>query len=216
MLTRLTAMGLTLAATVFFAFPSAEHGESMTLSPQETASDVETFRVDPVHSSMVFRIKHNGVAYFYGRFNQISGTIDWNESDPSASSLAIEIATASVDTANERRDNHLRSDDFFSAAENPTISFRTSSIEPDGEKLKATGDLTLNGVTKPITVDLEHTGSAEGRGAQLIGLHATFTIKRTDFDMPYGVENGALGDEVLLMIGIEAGRRISEGRISEE
>jgi polyisoprenoid-binding protein YceI len=171
-------------------------------------TEAATFRIDPVHTTAVFRIKHNDVAYFYGRFNEIAGSIDWDADSPSNSRVAITIKAESIDSGNDRRDDHLRSPDFFNVREFPEIRFTSTTIEKTGEKVYAvTGDLTLHGVTKPVTVELRHTGSAERRGRELVGFESVFTIKRSEFRMRYGIEQGALGDEVRLQFGIEGIRQ---------
>ncbi len=207
MMIRLLAIAVTLMAAHALVPSAAKVQNHEAPAARPATSVTTTYNVDPVHSSVIFRIKHMDVAYFYGRFNNLAGTVKWNDDDPAASELDMRIATASVDTANEGRNRHLRSDDFFSAEEHETIHFRTSSIEKRREKFVAQGELTLRGVTKPVTVDLEKTGSMTHprSGKEVIGLHAEFTIKRSDFGMDYGVESGALGDEVKLMIGLEAG-----------
>jgi polyisoprenoid-binding protein YceI len=161
------------------------------------------FKVDPVHSSVLFKIKHNNVAWFYGRFNNPTGTFNIDMTDPAKSAIDVSVKSEDVDSGNKKRDEHLKSADFFSAKEYPSISFKGKSFKKSGDKtIEATGDLTLHGVTKPVIVTIEHTGDGKGRdGGALAGIHATFTFKRTDFGVNYGI--GQLGDEVTLMIGLE-------------
>lgn len=164
-----------------------------------------SYAVDGTHSSVIFRVKHMGLAPFYGRFNDISGTFDFDPEDASKLSVDVKIKADSVDTNASRRDNHLKGPDFFNAREFPTIRFKSKSAAKDGSKrYKVDGDLTLHGVTRPVTISLEHTGSGSRRGRTLQGFHATLTIKRSEFGMSYML-NG-LGDEVTILAGIEGGR----------
>lgn len=171
-----------------------------------TSQSAKSYTIDPVHTSVIFGIRHLDVATFYGRFNDISGTIAWNEDSPSNSAIEIEIKAESVDTNNQGRDDHLRNPDFFNAREFPTITFKSTKIETRDETYRVTGDLKLHGVERSITVDLKKTGSATHprTGKHIIGLESHFTIKRSNHRMNYGIEQNMLGDEVKLIIAIEA------------
>jgi polyisoprenoid-binding protein YceI len=159
--------------------------------------------VDNVHSSIVFRVKHNNVTYFYGRFNELSGSFRFDDSDPADSMLEIEIKTESVDTNNKNRDKHLKSPDFFNAKEFPKITFKSTKVKrTDGNMYRVTGDLHVHGVSRPVTADVEFVGSAtDRRGRKVAGYEAVLTIKRSEFGMDYAL-NG-IGDEVRIMAGIE-------------
>jgi polyisoprenoid-binding protein YceI len=165
----------------------------------------ETLKIDSGHSSNVFRCLHNNAAYFYGRFNEMSGEVVWDEANPSASSLRVEIKTTSVDTNNEKRDGHLRSSDFFNADQFPVATFKSTSIF-NGQKeatYEVAGDLTIAGVTKPITVMLEKTGASTSQNGRTIhGFETTFTINRHDYGVTFGPES--LGSDVRITISIEA------------
>jgi len=186
----------------------ALHTPRATLATTEAATAAAGgFTVDPVHSSVVFKIMHGGVASFYGRFNNPTGEFLIDPENLSASTISVSVKAENVDTANGGRDKHLMSADFFSAKEFPEITFKSSSFSKTGDKtFKVTGDLTLHGVTKEITADIIYYGQAQGRGGIKSGFDATFTIKRTDFGMDTYVKEGGLGDEVTLMIGIEGGQ----------
>lgn len=166
----------------------------------------EEYKVDPVHSSVWFRIKHLGVSYCYGRFNEPMGSFVWDEQNPEASKFTVKVAVEKIDTDNEKRDQHLRGVDFFDAAKHPEITFTSTAIKPQGDnKFEVTGDLTLHGVTKSITVVLEHVGGGKDPwGGFRRGFETKFTIKRSDFGMNY--MQGPLGDEVTLKVGIEGVR----------
>lgn len=174
------------------------------LSPLALAAD--TFKIDPVHSSVHFRIGHAGVSHVYGRFNDVSGTVVQDKEDPTKSSFNIEIKADSIDTNNEKRDAHLKSPDFFDAKQFPTITFKSTSVKSAGEnKLEVTGDLTLHGVTKEITVPVTKTGEAdlaEMKMGYRGGWEAVVQIKRSDFGMTTMV--GPVGDEVMIPVALEA------------
>ena len=167
------------------------------------------YEVDTAHSMILFRAKHNGVSYNYGRFNEFTGKIMIDATDQSGHSesmVEFEVKAASVDTGNEKRDQHLRSSDFFSAKQFPVITFKSTKVrvkEAEGNVLEVTGDLELHGVKKSITVDAEITGRAEGKnGESLIGFESIFTIKRSEFGMTYGI--GSVSDDIRLIVSIEA------------
>ena len=166
----------------------------------------DSYTVDPVHSSIVFGIKHNGVTDFYGAFKAISGTVMFDSADASKSTVELTVPVESIDTRNEKRDQHLKSPDFFNAKQFPTITFKSSKIEGSGESYKISGDLTVHGVTKPITVDFKR--GADGKGGQgktVGGGEARFTIKRSDYDMKF--MEGPLGDEVNIILSLEGAKQ---------
>lgn len=169
---------------------------------------VTSYEVDTAHSMILFRAKHNGVTYNYGRFNEFTGKIMMGATDPSGHSesmVEFEVKAASVDTGNEKRDQHLRSSDFFSAKQFPVITFKSTKVSAKEDKkdvLEVTGDLELHGVKKSITVDVEITGRATGRdGESLIGFESIFTIKRSEYGMTYGM--GGISDDIQLTVSIE-------------
>jgi polyisoprenoid-binding protein YceI len=166
------------------------------------ASGADTYKVDPVHSSVVFSIKHFGVTDFYGDFKQISGTVTFDAADPSKSSVELTVPVESLDSRNEKRDQHLKSPDFFNAKQFPALTFKSNKIERTGDSYKVSGDLTIHGVTKPITVDFKK--GADGKGGQgetRGGGETRFTIKRSDYDMKF--MTGPLGDDVNIILSLE-------------
>lgn len=179
---------------------SAQHASGTTAA---SASD---YVIDPVHSAVIFRIKHNQAAFNYGRFNGIDGVVMYDEAE-GVTSVKVNVDTASVDTANKNRDDHLRSPDFFNAKQFPKITFKSTSVKKNGEHAyDVTGDFTLNGVTKPLTVTLDHTGSGKTmQGGDVAGFETTFTIVRSEFGMTKFLPG--VGDEVRLMIGLEAAKQ---------
>ena len=172
---------------------------------ETTTSEAATYAIDGGHSSIIFKIMHAGVANFYGRFNEITGQFVYDEANPANCSFDITVPTASVDTNNTKRDNHLKSPDFFNTPEHPEFTFKSTKVERKDEKtLAVTGDINAHGVTKPITVDFVLTGMSESRRGVKAGMETTFTIKRTDFGMDTYVASGGLGDEVTFTIALEA------------
>jgi len=158
--------------------------------------------VDPVHSSVVFKVKHVNATWFYGTFNVVEGSLTLDPKAPEAGKIAISIPVDSIDTRDKGRDDHLKGPDFFKSKENPKLSFSSTKIAKKGEAFEVTGDLEVAGVKKPVTLTIEKTGEGDARGP-VVGWATTFTIKRSDFGMTYGVAKNALSDEVTLMIGLE-------------
>lgn len=196
------------AESAIAASAIATVAEAQPASGAATAT-APAYTVDTVHSAIVFRVRHAGVAYFWGRFNDFSGEFSINKENPAASTLQIEVRTTSIDTANANRDEHLRSPDFFDAKQFPVATFKSTKFEKAGEdKFKVTGDFTLHGVTKPVTADLTWIGTGSFRGQAKAGFEAEFAIKRSDFGMttyiaPDGGESGGLGNTVRIVVAIE-------------
>ena len=179
----------------------------MVLAFGSEALAAENYRVDPVHSSAVFRIKHANLVPFWGRFNEPAGAFTLDEADPSKSTFTVEIAVDKVSTGNDRRDNHLKSPDFFNAKQYPKITFKSTSVKKgEGENiLDVSGDLTMHGVTKPITVKVELAGKGQFNGKPIAGVEATFTVKMSDHEIK-GMP-GALSDEVKVIVALEGGKQ---------
>src|SRR5438045_1279904 len=167
----------------------------------------DSYMIDPVHSSVIFRIKHLNTTNFYGQFNKVTGTINYDEANPSACSLEAEIPVESIDTHNGKRDSDVKGPDMFNAAKFPTISFKSTSFSRSGDNaFEVAGDLTMHGVTKPVSVRLEKTGAGKGMsGKDIIGFEATFNVKRSDFGMTF--MPGGLGEDVRLIVSTEAGKK---------
>lgn len=163
----------------------------------------DTYEIDPVHSSVIFRIKHFNASWFYGRFNGVEGTVTLDEQDLTRSSVQITIKTASVDTNNEKRDTHLKSPDFFDAKQYPEMTFKSKKVTPkDSDTLSVTGDLTVHGVTEEITVDVDRVGMGKDAwGGTRMGCETVFTINRAEFGVSYMPDG--LGDVVKLLVSLE-------------
>jgi polyisoprenoid-binding protein YceI len=180
-----------LAVALSAAFSSAALGDSL--------------KADPVHSFVVFDVHHLGAGYVYGTFGGPQGTITYDASDPSKTSFDLSIETASIDTRNKNRDKDLKGPDFFDAKQFPTMTFKSTSVTKTGDTtMSVTGDLTVKGVTKSITVPMEMTGSGKGmQGETRTGFRADFKINRTDFGMTADPEP-VIGNEIHVIVAIEA------------
>ena len=169
----------------------------------------DTYQIDTSHTYLGFEINHLGFSTTYGRFTDVSGTIDLDEENPEASSVDVTIVPASIYTGDEKRDEHLRGEDFFNVAEFPDMSFKSTSIEKTGEDTgKITGDLTMHGVTKPVTLDTTFTKKGDypmQEGMKAVGFNATTGLKRSDFGIDKYVP--MVGDEVTITISLEAQRQ---------
>lgn len=170
------------------------------------AMAAQKYAIDSVHSYVIFKIKHLNIAPNYGRFNDIEGTVSFDEAKPENSKVDITVQTASVDTKTPKRDDHLRSPDFFNAKQFPTITFKSTKVAKTGTNTYAvTGNLNLHGVTKPLTITFTKTGEGKDPwGKYRMGGETTFTIKRSDFGITY-MKDG-LSDDVTLMLAFEGVR----------
>jgi polyisoprenoid-binding protein YceI len=167
-------------------------------------ASADTYDVDAVHSAVMFRAKRMGVVYVYGRFNEFAGTIEMNGEDVTTGKLSLEVKTASVDTGNQRRDDHLRSPDFLDAAQLPVMKFESTGVRAAGNGFEVTGNLTLHGVTRPVTASIEQVGSGKDprAGKALVGFEGKFTLKRSDFDIEFMM--GPVSDEIDVHIALHA------------
>lgn len=166
--------------------------------PTSAAGD---YAADAVHSSVVFRVTHAGVTNFYGRFNKMDGQFTLAD-NPSDLNFNFRISTESIDTNSADRDRHLRSPDFFNTAQFSEARFVSTGVAAGaGDTHKLSGDLTLNGVTKPITADLKITGTGEFRGKQVAGFEARFAIDRREFGIT--TYDGPIGAEVHVVVSVE-------------
>jgi polyisoprenoid-binding protein YceI len=167
-----------------------------------------TWVIDPVHSRIGFAVKHLGINTVRGRFDDFGGTLDVTD-DFSTATVTGVIDAASIDTHFALRDDHLRSPDFFDVENHPKISFVSTAITPiDGERFKLSGEITIRGITKELTLEGETHGTATDQyGNRRVGLNVAGALKRSDFGMPYqetvaGVPLAA--DTVNLVLDIEA------------
>jgi polyisoprenoid-binding protein YceI len=165
--------------------------------------------IDPYHTQATFSVKHMMVSTVRGRLGKLRGKIDIDPQDPQRASFEIAADVTAIDTGDARRDGHLRSADFFDVENHPEIVFRSAAVFPKGDNTFAvSGDLTIRGVSRPVTFDVELEGvGVDGKGGQHLGASATITIDRKDFGLVWNqpIQNGVLvGDKVKVDIGLEA------------
>jgi polyisoprenoid-binding protein YceI len=171
-----------------------------------------SYAIDPSHSRIGFVARHAMVTKVRGSFNDFEGSGYFDADHPANSHLELVIKAASIDTRNADRDGHLRSNDFFAMDEYPEITFRSTSVQPTGEaEYRVTGDLTIKGITKPVTIDFDYTGAAvDPFGNQRIGLEGTTTINRKDWGVNWNaaLETGGVlvSEKVTLEFEVSAVR----------
>jgi polyisoprenoid-binding protein YceI len=184
-----------LAAALVFAFTFAG------------AAHATSWMIDPNHSSVGFSIRHF-FAKVPGNFDKFSGSLEFDPANPTAASVKVDIDPASINTKTQKRDDHLRSADFFDVAKYPTMGFVSTKVtKGEGDKLMVEGNLTMHGVTKPVTLTVTFLGAGPAMGGQRAGFEATTKIDRKDFGILWNkqVDTGMmLGDDVDINIGIEA------------
>lgn len=163
----------------------------------------DTYQVDTKgsHAFVQFKIKHIGISWLYGRFDTFDGTFTYDEKDPSKSTIQMTVDTSSVNSNHTARDKHLRSDDYLNVTAHPTATFNsTSFVETENGHGTVTGNMTLNGVTKEISLDVSFVGGGEDPwGGYRRGYEATTELKLTD----YNIKNAAEGQTVQLIVSVE-------------
>lgn len=169
--------------------------------------------IDTDHSVAAFSVRHMTVANVRGQFNTMSGTVEFDQADPAGASVTAEIEVASITTGIRKRDDHLLSADFFDAANYPKISFRSTKVESaGGNRARISGDLTIRGITRPVTMDAEYFGpvkSPEALGGETtVGFSASVAVNRQDFGVKWNVPIGdgelMVANDVKITLDIEA------------
>lgn len=162
------------------------------------------YKIDPAHSSVVFKIDHMGFSSVYGSFEDVSGSVQTD--DKSMMEVDVKIKADSVDTNNQKRDEHLRSPDFFNAKQFPMIHFKGSRLKKvSADKFEISGILEMHGKKKEITIPFErHRTGKDPWGKTRTGISTEFKVKRSDFDMEYMLGENKLGDEVHIFLSLEA------------
>src|SRR6202171_1841882 len=186
------------------------------------AASADTWQIDPVHTTVEFTVRHMMISNVRGQFTKVAGTITAKDSDPASVKVEATIETSSIDTRSADRDADLKSANFLDVAKYPTMTFKSKKIEPAGTgKWKMVGDLTLHGVTKEVTLDVEGPTAPikDPYGNTRAGASATTKINRKDFGLAWNkaLEAGGavVGDEVTVSIDVEAvkkGRSEKKGR----
>jgi polyisoprenoid-binding protein YceI len=176
-----------------------------TQAPTKTS----TWKIDPSHSNVEFAVKHLMISTVKGQFADVEGEIVIADGEPSRSSVNATLKAASIDTRTGQRDDHLRSADFLDAANFPEITFKSTRITGDASEFKVTGNLTIRGVTREITLDATNEGSGKDPwGGERIGFSAKTKLDRRDFGLTWNqaIEAGGVvvGNDVKVSIEIEA------------
>ena len=167
------------------------------------------YKIDPDHSKIGFKVRHLGISWVPGIFSKVDGTFSYDEKNIAASKAEAKIEVSSVDTQNKKRDDHLRTDEFFAAEKFPSITFVTKEIKNlEGSKFTAVGDLTMHGVTKSVELAAEFTGAAKDPwGNERAAFAAETKVNRKDFGLQWSkvLETGALvvGEEVVVSVEVE-------------
>jgi polyisoprenoid-binding protein YceI len=166
-------------------------------------SRADTYQLDPVHSTGVFSIHHFNAGYVWGLIGQPTGTIEYDAADATKLAFTVSVSLDNLDTQNARRDADLKGPDWFNAKQFPTIDFKSTAVKKTGDTTyDVTGDLTMHGVTKSVTVSMEMTGVGQGmQGETRLGFQTTFTVHREDFDLK--TDPGAVGDDVRITVALE-------------
>jgi polyisoprenoid-binding protein YceI len=177
-------------------------------APQAAAAQPGVFKVDPVHSSVAFNIRHF-VSQVVGRFKDFAGTIRYDPQHPADSSVQFTVQAASIDTDNEARDKDLRSEHFFDVEKFPTLSFTSTKVTPKGANaFDVTGNLTIHGVTKAVTIPATLGGTIKSAKGAKAGFQSSFTLNRLDYGVSWNsaIEGGGtiLGNDVNVTISVEA------------
>ena len=182
------------------------------------ASYAAEWQIDRAHSAAQFSVRHMMVSTVRGHFGKLTGTVQYDPAKPSAAVVQAEVDVSSIDTREPKRDAHLKSADFFDAANHSTMTFKSAKVEPAGQgKLKVTGDLTIRGTTKQVVFDVDGpTLPVKDRGGLRMGAAATAKINRKDFGITWNrvVEAGGVtvGDEVTITLDLELVQRAPAGK----
>ncbi|HSN14702.1 MAG TPA: YceI family protein [Anaeromyxobacteraceae bacterium] len=181
----------------------------LVVAPVLALGETATWSVDPSHSTVGFSVRHLVISNVKGEFGKYTGKVQLDDRDVARSSVEASIDVGSIDTRSADRDGHLKSPDFFDVAKYPTITFKSTKVAKAGkDRLRVTGDLTLHGVTKPLTLDVSTGPEVKGLYGEIRrGYAATAKIDRKDFGLVWNklVEAGpAIGDEVTITLELEA------------
>lgn len=165
--------------------------------------------IDSSHSGVGFMVKHMKFAKVRGNFGTFAGTINFDEANPVNSSVNVTVDANSIDTKDENRNAHLRSNDFFGTDANPNLTFVSTKVEPKGDDLLVHGNLSMNGVTKPVVLEAEFNGKGQSpMGVEVYSFSAETKILRSEFNMNYNaaLETGGflVSDEVKIELEIES------------
>lgn len=168
-----------------------------------------SWQIDPAHSEINFTVRHMMISNVRGSFEKFSGTVDFDEENPANSTVDVRIDAASINTREEKRDAHLRSPDFLDGKRYPTLTFKSTRVEPqDKTHARLYGDLTIKGISRPVVLDVEYAGMSKSPwGTTSAGFNATTRISRKDWGLEWNValETGGwlVGDEIKIDLELE-------------
>lgn len=212
----LTAAVLTIAAMAAVKFTTyADAGITPTIPVDEKAmkaAESGTYNFDKAHSFIGFKVKHMGLIEVPGYFRDFTGTVNYDTADVTKSTVEFKAMVTSVDTGVAGRDAHLRRADFFEVEKYPELTFKSTKVEKKGKGWIVSGDLTMRGVTKPVSIPFEMTGFVPGsdRAGAKIGITGETVLNRRDFGVNYGgnLPSGIpqIADEVKVVLAIEAAK----------
>jgi len=162
------------------------------------------WQIDPAHTTTAFTVRHMGISNVHGRFTKVEGSATVDDNDITKSSVNATMYVDSIDTGVQMRDNDLKSPNYFDAAQFPTITFKSKSISKNGDKLKVVGDLTIHGVTKEVTLDVDGPSAPIKQGPnQRRGLEATTSVNRKDFGVGAKAPAAMIGEDIKIQIDAE-------------
>jgi len=179
---------------------------SLLAAGYRTAAAADEYAYDPVHSSVSFKARHQNISWIHGRFNQVEGKFILDRQDPAKSSFQLTIKADSIDTANTARDEHLRQPDYFDTKQFPTIEFKSTSVKAVDGGYEVTGDFTMHGTTKKITLTLLGGKEAVFMGSKHVGFSTELKLKRSDYNFDKNAI-GPIGDEAIILIDCEGMRK---------
>ena len=184
---------------------------ALAFASLQSSLRADEYVVDPSHTSVIFGISHHGYSFTYGRFNKVSGDFTLDPAKPEAASFTLAIDAGSIDTNDAKRDDHLRGPDFLNTGEFPVISFKSNKVvvekKDDATIYVVSGDLTMHGVTKPVTLNLQKLGEGPGPTGQdfRTGFNCQTKLNRSEWGMTKMVPH--IGDEVAVTISFEGVRK---------
>ncbi|NJM10187.1 MAG: polyisoprenoid-binding protein [Bdellovibrionaceae bacterium] len=167
-------------------------------------AQVTHYKVDPTHASIVFKVSHLGFANVYGMIGGVDGKFTIDEKAPEKSSIEVSAKVETLNTMDKKRDEHLRGPDFFNVKQYPTIILKSTKVKKSGDNYEVTADLTLHGVTKPVTFTFHQMKTGKDPWNKFrTGGETVFSVRRTDYNMTYMSKPGEIGDDVELRISLE-------------
>jgi polyisoprenoid-binding protein YceI len=192
-------LALVPVLAALLAMPAAADDVSMDASQAESGA----YRLETSHSQILFAIRHMGLTEYYGRFDKMSGTLNYNSGQPEHSAVSVSIDTASVDTPSARLNDTLKGADVFNTAKFADATFKSTAMRRiDAGHGTITGDLTIRGITKPVTLNVTFNGTENNPldDSRVLGFHAETTIKRSDYGMTGMIWEPLVGDDIRIII----------------